>query len=119
MGNYPVTCPVCREKQATYRDVFTAEGIWPKMPSKEFERFDPERYRIEKEQFRRPPFEKFLGRDCLKYLYLRQIDPGYNKSENSSVWVFYSCDDCICIGDSERKNKFYEHIPEGVTRFSK
>ena len=83
------------------------------------------------EEFRLPPFERFLGPDCLKYLYQenprykKEENPRYKKAENIvlrtyprgiiSYWLFYSCENCINIGDSERKNKFYIHDPNGVT----
>ena len=122
-----VTCPVCKTNRATYKDIFEAEGIWPMKNYGLPNELIPEEYvdrmfrelniapRLEKEEFKLPPFERFLGPDCLKYLF--KEDPSYKKEENISYWLFYSCEDCINIGDPERKNKFYIHDPKGVTRW--
>ena len=67
----------------------------------------------QKEDFRLPPFERFLGPDCMKYIY--REDPSYKVKEDISYWLFYSCEDCITIGDPDRKEKFYIHDSEGVT----
>lgn len=117
-----VLCPVCKRKNATYKDVFEAEGSWPtklNMPFPDNERVQEiirevinESYiQRQEEDFRLPPFEQFLGPDCLKYIY--KENPDYK--ENISYWLFYSCDDCIDIGDPNRRDKFYEHNPDGVT----
>ena len=98
-----VTCPVCKMDKATYKDIFEAEGRWPR---KIFGM-------RQNEEFRLPPFENFLGPDCLKYIYSE--NPDYRVKENISYWLFYSCEDCINIGDPYRKSKFYIHDPNGVT----
>ncbi len=113
-----VMCPVCKSKKATYKDVFEAEGMWPlnipKMfePKKMFRDLNIRSY-VQKEDFRLPPFERFLGPDCLKYIY--DENPSHKKQENISYWLFYSCEDCIDVGDSNRRDKFYIHNPDGVT----
>lgn len=53
----------------------------------------------------------------MKYIY--KEDPTYKRDPDSKVdisyWLFYSCEDCITIGDPNRKEKFYIHDSEGVT----
>ncbi len=95
---YSVTCPVCKKKDSVYKDVFEAEcssykdfSKWIKNP---------------------PPFHEYLGLDCLKYLY--SDGAFYRKDKNIVNWLFYSCEDCICIGDKERAEKFQEYDKEGV-----
>ena len=103
-----ITCPVCKERKATYKDVFKA--ICPDLNT------------YYNYQRRYPPFEKFLGPDCLKYMYKsyplrweRQSRNTENTQEPYVYWMFYSCDNCIRINDPNRPQKFSEYNPSGVT----
>jgi hypothetical protein len=118
-----VTCPVCRKNNAVYRDIFKAECL------------DVETFEKYKDKY--PPFEKYLGPNCLKYLPKRnsgmsyfginnQMFPGlkdfdreinapeWNKKEGYVSWIFYSCDECIFIDDIDRNEKFSEYNPSGI-----
>ena len=94
-------CPVCKERRATYKDKFKA--FCP-----DFETF----VKFEKEY---PPFEKYLGPDCLKYMYETPLIWHRDEKEPYVFWLFYSCDICILINDPYRKQKFTEHNPNGIT----
>ena len=100
-----VNCPVCKEKKATYKDVFKA--ICPDLNT------------YYKYQQNYPPFENYLGPDCLKYLYksypLRWERNPPNKEEPYVYWIFFSCANCILINDINRPQKFSEYNPSGVT----
>ena len=100
-----INCPVCKERKATYKDVFKA--ICPDLNT------------YYNYQIKYPPFEKFLGPDCLKYMYksypLRWERNPSNNEESYVYWIFYSCDECIFINDINRNEKFTEYNPSGVT----
>ena len=103
---YSVKCPVCHQKDSVYKDVFQAECFG-------WEQYD--RYKKNP-----PPFERYLGPDCLKYgekgnWFMDESMKCYYKiNENICEWRFFSCEDCINIGDPKRKEKFTEYNPEGV-----
>jgi hypothetical protein len=99
-----VTYPVCKIRDATYKDTFKAICLNLNTYSKY--------------QEHPPPFENFLGPDCLKYLY-KSYPLRWNrhrKTEEPYVyWHFFSCSACIDINDITRHEKFTEHNPGGVT----
>jgi hypothetical protein len=129
-----VICPVCKKNKAVYKDVFRAECLnW-----NQYNNF----------KVKAPPFERFLGPDCLKYcrkkfmpinftigdalnkhfdksnLEFREVlgfeeilDCYYDQKENICSWTFYSCDECIFIGDINRNEKFSEYNIKGVTEW--
>lgn len=108
-------CPVCRDKQATYKYCFYAEGYWHGRPSESLKNINIEEYNFEMKKWKLPPFEKRLGPDCLKYI--EKLDPEYiidpsnysciceltDEDVTYSWWAFYSCENCI---DTERKKIF-------------
>lgn len=100
-----VNCPVCKKRKATYKDTFKA--ICPDLNT------------YLKYQQNYPPFENYLGPDCLKYLYksypLRWERTPPNKEEPYVYWIFFSCDNCILINDINRPQKFSEYNKSGVT----
>ena len=100
-----INCPVCNERKATYKDVFKA--ICPDLNT------------YLKYQNKPPPFEEYLGPDCLKYMYqsfpLRWERHPQNGEEPYVYWIFYSCDECVFINDINRNEKFSEYNPSGVT----
>jgi len=100
--------------KAVYKDVFDAECLGYKQWLK-----------YEKEP---PPFENFLGPDCLKYCEKRPLkfdmdkfefkdglNCYYDRDKNICSWRFFSCDECIFIGDINRNEKFTEYDPRGIT----
>jgi len=118
-----VTCPVCHKNKATYRDIFKDECL------------DIETYNKYTDKY--PPFENYLGPNCIKYLrgkkdfnryfgIAEQILPGidkmnkdlnapeWNRKEGYVSWTFISCDECIFIDDINRNEKFTEYNPSGI-----
>ena len=94
-----VTCPVCKIKESVYKDVFKAECL------------NVETYC--KYQRNYPPFDNFLGKNSVKYMY-QSYPLQWNKAEGYVYWMFYSCDECILIDDITRNEKFSEYNPSGV-----
>ena len=96
-----ICCPVCKKRKATYKD--------------RFEAFCPDLKTFRKFQTEYPPFERFLGPDCLKYMYEAPLIWHRDEKEPHVFWLFYSCDECIIINDPDRRQKFAEYNPSGVT----
>jgi hypothetical protein len=107
---YSAICPVCKKNDAVYRDIFKAEC------------FDIETYQKYENKF--PPFEKFLGPNCIKYLSQRidfmtgNVSPDWYRKDNYVSWTFLSCGECIFIDDIDRNEKFSEYNPSGIKMFS-
>lgn len=115
-----VTCPVCHKNKAVYRDIFKAECLDEKTYDKYLVKY--------------PPFEKYLGPNCLNYLskktsflgiseqnlpeiekFLKHLNaPEWNRKEGYVSWTFLSCDECIFIDDINRNEKFTEYNPSGI-----
>lgn len=96
-----VSCPVCKTKKAVYKDKFEAECLNYKDYSRWVNKL--------------PEFSEVLGKDCMKYIDNKLGE--YDQKEHIVYWLFYSCEDCINIGDKQRREKFQEHNQDGITRW--